>query len=114
MEKEKIKYSIIVPVYNAQRYIERCINSVFLQTETNWELILIDDGSTDNSLFICRSLASQDARITVRHQSNQGVSKARNLGISISKGEWIAFVDADKTKRFCHFFQLIHCHLDFQ
>lgn len=87
--------SVIVPVYNAGLSIEKCAKSILTQTFSNLELILIDDGSTDNSLFICRSLASQDARITVRHQSNQGVSKARNLGISISKGEWIAFVDAD-------------------
>ena len=87
--------SIVVPVYNAGLSIEKCAKSILTQTFSNLELILIDDGSTDNSLFICRSLASQDARITVRHQSNQGVSKARNLGISISKGEWIAFVDAD-------------------
>ena len=87
--------SVIVPVYNAGLSIEKCAKSILTQTFSNLELIFIDDGSTDNSLFICRSLASQDARITVRHQSNQGVSKARNLGISISKGEWIAFVDAD-------------------
>lgn len=87
--------SVIVPVYNAGSSIEKCIKSILTQTFSNLELILIDDGSTDNSLSICRSLASQDTHITIRHQPNQGVSKARNLGISISKGEWIAFVDAD-------------------
>lgn len=71
--------SVIVPVYNAGLSIEKCAKSILTQTFSNLELILIDDGSTDNSLFICRSLASQDARITVRHQSNQGVSKAESM-----------------------------------
>lgn len=87
--------SIIVPVYNASLLIERCINSVLAQTYSEFELILIDDGSTDNSLLACQHLASKDSRIIVRHQDNKGVSVARNLGISISKGEWISFVDSD-------------------
>lgn len=87
--------SVIVPIYNASSYISKCVSSVLSQTFTNLELILVDDGSMDGSLQICQTLASQDKRIIVRHQSNQGVSRARNLGISICRGEWIAFVDAD-------------------
>ena len=95
MEKEKIKYSIIVPVYNAQRYIERCINSVFLQTETNWELILIDDGSKDGSGEICQRFAALDTRVKYLYQENKGVSAARNKGLDIACGEWITFMDSD-------------------
>lgn len=87
--------SVIVPVYNAGLSIDKSVRSILTQTFTDFELILIDDGSIDNSLLICQSLASQDTRVTVRHQSNQGVSRARNSGILISRGEWIAFVDAD-------------------
>lgn len=87
--------SIIVPVYNARNTIERCINSVLSQTYSQFELIIIDDGSTDDSLAICEKFALSDSRIIVKHQDNKGVSAARNLGISLCKGEWISFLDSD-------------------
>lgn len=87
--------SIVVPVYNASKTIERCIESVLSQTYSQFELILIDDGSTDDSLAICEKFAMSDSRIIVRHQENKGVSAARNLGISLCNGEWISFVDSD-------------------
>lgn len=87
--------SIVVPVYNASKTIERCISSVLSQTFSQFELILIDDGSTDDSLAICEQFAMSDSRIIVRHQENKGVSAARNLGISLCHGEWISFVDSD-------------------
>lgn len=87
--------SIIVPVYNVERYISKCIESVIAQTFTNWELILVDDGSSDNSLTICNQYAEQDNRIIVFHQENKGVSAARNQGIKIAKGEYISFIDSD-------------------
>ena len=87
--------SIVVPVYNASKTIERCIESVLSQAYSQFELILIDDGSTDDSLAICEQFAMSDSRIIVRHQENKGVSAARNLGISLCKGEWISFVDSD-------------------
>lgn len=87
--------SIVVPVYNASKTIERCIKSVLSQTYSHFELILIDDGSTDDSLSICEQFAMSDSRIIVRHQENKGVSAARNLGISLCNGEWISFVDSD-------------------
>lgn len=87
--------SIVVPVYNASKTIERCIESVLSQTFSQFELILIDDGSTDDSLAICEQFAMSDSRIIVRHQENKGVSAARNLGISQCSGEWISFVDSD-------------------
>lgn len=87
--------SVIVPVYNAEARLNKCVQSILNQTYTNFELILVDDGSTDHSLNICKSFSQKDSRITVFHQQNQGVSVARNQGIALSKGDWIAFVDAD-------------------
>lgn len=87
--------SIIVPVYNVRDYLEECINSILNQSYTNWELILIDDGSTDGSTEICDSSEKNDIRIKVYHRSNQGVSSVRNFGVAVSKGEFIMFVDSD-------------------
>ncbi len=87
--------SIIIPVYNAERFVSRCIESVLSQKNTNFELLLIDDGSTDKSKFICDDYARRDDRIHVIHKQNGGVSSARNTGLSLAKGEWVSFVDAD-------------------
>ena len=87
--------SIIVPVYNAERFLNKCIDSILLQSFRNFELLLIDDGSTDNSGAICDEYARKDSRIRVFHQSNKGVSSARNSGIENASGDWIMFVDAD-------------------
>ena len=87
--------SIIVPVYNAEKYLRRCIDSILAQTLENFELILVDDGSSDNSGHICDEYAEKDTRIHVIHKQNAGVSSARNTGIAASCGEFIGFVDAD-------------------
>lgn len=87
--------SIIIPVYNAEKYLKRCIDSIIVQTFSDWELILVDDGSTDSSSKICDEYARQDKRITVCHIQNGGVSSARNIGIDKSCGEFIIFVDSD-------------------
>ncbi len=87
--------SIIIPVYNAEKYLKRCIDSIIAQTYSDWELILVDDGSTDSSGKICDEYASQDKRITVCHIQNGGPSRARNIGVDKSKGDYIFFVDAD-------------------
>ena len=87
--------SIIVPVYNTECYIIKCIKSIQNQTYKNLEIILIDDGSNDKSGKICDLFADIDSRIKVIHTENRGVSKARNLGINISSGKYIAFVDSD-------------------
>lgn len=87
--------SIIVPVYNADRYINKCINSILAQKNTDWELLLIDDGSTDNSGKICDEYASTNYRIRVFHKQNGGVSSARNVGLDKAQGTWIAFIDSD-------------------
>jgi len=87
--------SIIVPVYNVERYLCECIDSIIASSFTNFELILVDDGSSDSSSSICDEYAQQDCRIRVFHKANGGPSSARNLGIEMSRSPWITFVDAD-------------------
>ncbi len=87
--------SIIVPVYNAEQTIERCIESVLAQTFCDWELILIDDGTPDNSGAICDAYAAASGNIRVIHQDNQGVSVARNVGIEASQSKYLLFLDSD-------------------
>lgn len=87
--------SIIVPVYNIEDYLERCVNSICGQTYDNLEILLVDDGSTDKSGTMCDELAKKDTRIRVFHKENGGSSSARNLGVSQAKGEYLGFVDSD-------------------
>ena len=87
--------SIIVPVYNVEKYLDECIQSIHEQTYTDWECLLINDGSKDNSLSICEKWAKLDTRIRVIHQTNQGVSAARNKGIQMAEGQFITFIDSD-------------------
>lgn len=89
------KISVIVPVYNAEIYLEKCIRSILCQTYTNFECILINDGSTDLSRDICNRLALSDERIIVHHQDNAGVAVARNKGLDVANGDWVMFIDAD-------------------
>ena len=89
------KISVIVPVYNVEAYLERCVESILHQTYTNFELILINDGSTDSSGQICDHLASQHENVKVYHLENAGVSNARNKGIKLATGAWITFIDSD-------------------
>lgn len=93
--EEDCLISIIVPIYNVERYLNKCIDSIISQTYKNIEIILVDDGSPDNCGKICDEYAKKDNRIKVIHKENGGVSSARNVGIEISNGEWIVFVDAD-------------------
>ncbi len=87
--------SVIVPIYNAEKTLHRCVESIISQTYHNLEIILINDGSIDSSLMICQSFANQETRIKVLDTSNQGVSKARNEGLVIARGQFIGFVDSD-------------------
>jgi len=87
--------SVIVPVYNVEKHLRRCIDSILTQTFRDFECILIDDGSPDNCPVICDEYAVKDSRIIVIHQENAGVSVARNAGLLIASGEWIGFVDSD-------------------
>ena len=87
--------SIIVPVYKAEKWLHRCVDSILAQTMEDFELLLIDDGSPDSSGEICDEYAAKDSRVRVFHKENGGVSSARNLGLDNAQGEWISFVDAD-------------------
>ena len=87
--------SIIIPVYNAEKTLNRCVDSVLNQTFHDWELLLIDDGSKDRSMYLCDEYALKDKRIKVFHKKNGGVSSARNMGLDYARGEWITFVDSD-------------------
>ena len=89
------KISVIVPVYNVEAYLERCVESILQQTYAHFELILINDGSTDSSGQICDHLASQYENIKVHHIENAGVSNARNMGIQLATGSWVTFIDSD-------------------
>ncbi len=95
IESKNSLVSIIVPIYNAKQFIERCIKSILNQTYQNWELILVDDGSSDGSFAVCKRYAEIDKRITAVHKENGGVSSARNIGIQHAKGAFITFIDAD-------------------
>lgn len=89
------KISIIIPIYKAEKFIYNCLDSIINQTFTDWEALLIDDGSPDNSGLICDEYATKDSRFKVFHKNNGGVSSARNLGLENAQGEWVTFVDAD-------------------
>lgn len=93
MEEKKI--SVVVPVYNAQDHLERCVKGLFAQTYQNLEIILVDDGSKDKSGAICDHLAQRDSRVKVIHKQNGGVSRARNTGMEAASGEYLQFVDSD-------------------
>lgn len=93
MEEDKI--SVIIPVYNAEKFLKNCLDSLKIQTYKNLEFILIDDGSTDGSAEICKSFCLEDSRFIYVHQDNSGVSAARNKGISLASGEYIGFCDSD-------------------
>ena len=87
--------SVIIPVYNVEKYLEECVNSVINQTYKNIEVILVDDGSTDSSGDICDEYVMFDSRISVLHKANGGLSSARNAGMKKASGEWIYFLDSD-------------------
>lgn len=87
--------SVIIPVYKVEKYLCRCVDSVLEQTYTNMEIILVDDGSPDNCPVMCDEYARQDSRVKVIHQENAGLSGARNAGIDMAQGQWLAFVDSD-------------------
>ena len=90
-----MKLSIIVPIYNVEPYLRRCIDSILVQTFTDYEMILVDDGSPDNCGAICDEYASRDPRISVIHKKNGGLADARNAGIEVARGEYFGFIDSD-------------------
>ena len=96
-ENQQPEISIIVPVYKTERFLNACIDSILRQTFADFELILVDDGSPDSCPALCDAAAAKDGRIRVVHQQNRGLSGARNAGLDIARGNWIAFVDSDDT-----------------
>ena len=90
-----MKLSVVVPVYKVEKYLARCIESILEQSFADFELILVDDGSPDRCPAICDEYAQKDDRIKVIHQTNRGLSSARNAGIECASGEYIAFIDSD-------------------
>src|SRR5690606_21293510 len=95
MAESSIKVSVIIPVYNADKFLARCLSSIISQTLKNIEIIVVDDGSTDTSRDILKKFADRDNRIVIIRQRNQGVSIARNAGLAIARGEYVGFVDSD-------------------
>lgn len=95
MPCEKPLLSIIVPVYDVENYLQKCIDSILAQTFTDFELILVEDGSPDGCPALCDAAAAKDARVRVIHQKNGGLSAARNAGLDAARGAWISFVDSD-------------------
>ena len=89
------KATVVVPVYNVEKYLEKCVDSILAQTEPDFELLLVDDGSTDGSGRLCDKLAEKDGRVRVIHQKNQGLGGARNTGIQQAQGDWLLLVDSD-------------------
>ena len=99
--------SVVIPVYNAKKHLNECLKSVRKQTFTQWEAILVDDGSQDGSAAICDETAKTDPRFRVIHQENKGVSSARNAGIEAARGEYLIFVDADDVCRKTYFEKMV-------
>lgn len=95
MEMMIVKISVIVPVYNTEKYLNKCIKSIVRQTYSNWELIIIDDGSTDGSGELIDKAAKKDHRIIAIHQKNAGPGKARNTGLNLATGDYVVFIDSD-------------------
>ena len=95
MNMQRPLVSIIVPVYNVEKYLERCIQSLVRQTLNDIEIILVDDGSSDSSGLLCDKFAERDRRIQVVHKENGGLSSARNAGLEIASGRYVGFVDSD-------------------
>ena len=95
MSNKSIKFSIVLPIYNVERYLQRCLDSVLGQTYKNYEVIMVDDGSTDNCPAICDNYAARDTRIKVIHKQNAGLGMARNTGIENATGDYICFFDSD-------------------
>lgn len=97
MKKYSPKVSIVIPAYNSSKYIGRCMESILEQTYKDYEVIIIDDGSSDDTLRVCNRIAEKDERISVLHTENYGAGAARKTGVSMAKGEWVMFVDSDDT-----------------
>ena len=92
---KNLEISVIVPVYKVEKYLNECIDSILAQTFTDFEVILVDDGSPDGCPALCDAAAEKDSRVRVIHKANGGVSTARNAGLAAARGNWVGFVDSD-------------------
>lgn len=106
------KISIIIPIYNVDKYLDKCLDTIINQTYKNLEIILINDGSTDNSLNICKTYAKKDERIIILNKENEGVSISRNKGIKIATGKYVVFMDADDYVASNHVEHLYNCMIE--
>ena len=109
MEKKTTKktrknplFSVIVPVYNSEKYLNKCIDSILKQSFDNYELLLINDGSTDKSLEICKKYERLDSRVKVYNKKNSGTASTRNFGLFKAKGDYVVYVDSDDSIETCH------------
>ncbi len=105
-------FSVIIPVYNVEKYLSECVDSVLGQTFTDFELILVDDGSKDTSGALCDEYAAKDARVKVIHKENGGQSTARNIGVDASGGQYVLFLDSDDFIRDNRFFEDVHAAIE--
>lgn len=112
MKTEMPLVSIIIPVYNVEKYLKRCILSILKQSYSNWELILVDDGSVDSSNLICDNYAKSNNKLRVFHKKNGGVSSARNIGLNYAQGQWITFIDSDDWVDSDYLCRLVSCIQD--
>lgn len=108
------KVSVIVPIYNCEKYLKTCLDSIIKQTYSNLEIILVNDGSTDNSLQICNQIQDQDKRVQVINQKNQGTSAAKNAGLEVASGQYLTFVDADDWYPDSHSIELLYAMIENQ
>ena len=112
-DENNYRISIIVPVYNAEKYLKKCVDSILNQTHKNFELLLVDDGSTDKSLSIMKSYGNKDQRVKVFHKQNGGQGSARNLALNNVTGDFIGFVDSDDYIKNDMYEQLLKCIIDY-
>ena len=108
------KVSIIVPVYNVEKYLDRCMESLLNQTLKDIEIILVDDGSPDNCPQMCDDYAKKDSRVKVVHKANAGLGYARNSGLDVATGEYVAFVDSDDYVELDMYEQMYEASLNYQ
>ena len=107
-----MKFSIIIPIYKVERFLQECVDSVLSQSYTDYEIILVDDGSPDDCPQICDEYAKKDSRIKVIHQDNAGIACARNTGIKCSEGEYLVFIDSDDFFICNNFLDILYKHCE--
>ena len=110
---EEMKISVIIPVYNTAEYLPRCLDSVLQNTYQNLEIICVNDGSTDDSAAVLKRYAESDSRIIVVNKINEGVSAARNIGLDIATGSFVAFIDSDDWVHSKYFEVMMHFQIKF-